>query len=93
MTPNREIRDFMAQSKKQLENDFVYWMDKSQKYSNAIRKLSEPLNKAATEAHSTSLAQTAKVMTEKKGLQKLKTDADACAKEIQRKISELSNNR
>jgi len=74
----------MVQSKKQLENDFVYWMDKSQEYANAIRKLSsspQQANIGPSQVNVPGLA------GEKKILQKLKADADLSAKEIQRKIS------
>jgi len=80
----------MVQSKKQLENDFVYWMDKSQEYSNAIRKLSS-VREAAIGNKSLSPGQTGDVIAERKRLQRLKADADLSAKEIQRKISAFSN--
>ena len=83
----------MVQSKKQLENDFVYWMDKSQGYSNAIQKLSGSADKAPLGVNSSSLLHAGEVTAEKKRLQKLKTDADLCAREIQHKISALSNNK
>ena len=77
----------MAQSKKQLENDFVYWMDKSQEYANAIRRLSVSTSDVNTGAKTPSLANAPDFIAEKKRLQKLKTDADLSAKEIQHKIS------
>jgi len=77
----------MAQSKKQLENDFVYWADKSQEYANAIKKLSAAAVKPATGDKSPPQVQIANFITEKKRLQKLKDDADLSAREIQRKIS------
>ena len=77
----------MAQSKKQLENDFVYWMDKSQEYDNAIRKLSASMNDINSGTKSPSQTNAPGYVAEKKRLQKLKADADLSAKEIQRKIS------
>jgi hypothetical protein len=77
----------MVQSKKQLENDFVYWMDKSQEYDNSIRKLSALTQEVKTDSKSPSQIKPAGIIIEKKRLQKLKADADACAKEIQQKIS------
>ena len=77
----------MVQSKKQLENDFVYWMDKSQEYANSIRKLSALTQEIKTDTKSPLQIKPAEIITEKKRLQKLKADADACAKEIQCEIS------
>jgi len=74
----------MTQSKKQLENDFVYWMDKSQEYAHAIRKLSASIQEANIGPSQVNVPGLA---TEKKILQKLKANADLSAKEIQRKIS------
>jgi hypothetical protein len=79
----------MAQSKKQLENDFVYWADKSQEYANAIKKLSATAVDPATGNKLLSQGQIANFMAEKKRLQELKDDADLSAREIQLKISAL----
>ena len=76
----------MVQNKKQLENDFVYWMDKSQEYSNAIRKLSASIQEVNTGPSQVNVPE---LVAEKKRLQKLKADADLSAKEIQLKISRL----